>query len=178
MPRSGCCGAAGPADIGSGMRGARLIGEVMNPGWLFVLAGLAVIAAVVLIPAQEDLESALWQRDRALAIERHRLERLERYASYLGALERGDEAVVLSLAANQLNKAPPGWMPLTSAEDQARSGASVFPALEPEPLRVPPRRVVTTRLSRLATGETSRWLMLIGGAVSVLIGLLPATARR
>ena len=154
-----------------------------DPGWLFLVAGLAVLASVMLIPAQDDLESARWQRDRALAIERHRLERLERYAAYLDAVDRGDEAVLRSLAAMQLNKAPAGWIPVSLDEagglvsDPARATASVFPALEPEPLKIEERVKVRTTLSDLVTGKDSRWLMLIGGAVCVLIGVLP-TARR
>ncbi|MBC7834753.1 MAG: hypothetical protein H7Y88_06590 [Phycisphaerales bacterium] len=186
--------AARPASGGRGRSGHAGSGGLMarfDPGWLFLFAGLAVLASVMLIPAGDDLESARWQRDRALAIERHRLERLERYATYLDAVERGDEAVIRSLAAMQLNKAPAGWIPVAMddsargavglggviATDPARATASVFPALEPEPLKIEERVKVRTTLSDLVTGEESRWLMLIGGAVCVLVGVLP-TARR
>ena len=42
---------------------------MIDPGWLFILAGMGVLAAVVLIPASENLQRARWQRDRALAVE-------------------------------------------------------------------------------------------------------------
>lgn len=149
----------------------------IDAGWLFVLAGLGLLASTVLIPAIDDLEEARWQRDRALAIEAHRIERLERYGAYLDALMRGEEAVVLSLAAEQLNRVPAGREPLTPVQDPARRSASVFPALEPPPLNVPPRVKPDSLLSRLAMGESSRLAMLVVGAMCVLVGVLPPATR-
>src|SRR5688572_11522684 len=108
----------------------------LDAGWLFVIAGLGVLASTVLIPAIDDLEEARWQRDRAVAIERHRLERLERYGAYLDAVMRGEESVVLALAAEQLNRVPAGRQPLIPVTEPARRSASVFPSLEPPPLKV------------------------------------------
>jgi hypothetical protein len=149
----------------------------LDAGWLFVVAGLAVIAAAVLIPAFDDLDEARWQRDRAVAIEKHRTQRLERYAEYIAAVDRRDENVVRALVAEQLNKVPQGWSTLEPVSDPALRDASVFPALEPEPLEIEPRRPVDSALSRLARDERARLLMVIGGAVAVLIGVLPAARR-
>jgi hypothetical protein len=148
-----------------------------DAGWLFVIAGLGVLASTVLIPAIEDLEEARWQRDRAIAIERHRLDRLERYGAYLDAVMRGEESVVLALAAEQLNRVPAGSRPLIPVADPARRSASVFPSLEPPPLKVPPRVKTDSLLARLATGESSRLAMLVLGAMCVLIGVLPPASR-
>lgn len=150
----------------------------IDAGWLFLLSGLTILSATVLIPAYDDLAEARWQRDRAVAIERHRLERLDRYGAYLDAVQRGEESVVLALAAEQLNKVPVGWRPLTPVADPGLRGASVFPALEPPPLRVEPREKTDSMLARLAMGERSRLWMLVGGAMSVLLGVLPPATRR
>ncbi len=149
----------------------------LDPGWLFVIAGVTVLAATVLIPAIDDLEEARWQRDRALAIERHRVERIERHAAYLEAVQRADPAVVIALAAEQLNRVPAGWRPLVPVAQPAHRSASVFPALEPPPLHFPPRVKVDSRLARWATGETSRLALLVGGAMCILIGVLPPSRR-
>lgn len=151
-----------------------------DPGWLFLLSGIALVAATVLIPAQHDLDMARWQRDRAVAIERHRMERLERYGSYLDAVQRKDESVVLSLTAMQLNKSPADRIPITPLADPAMTSASVFPALEPDALTLPPKPEITpesSRLMRWTNNNSTRLWLLAGGVVSILIGLLPAGQR-
>lgn len=152
----------------------------VDAGWLFLLVGIGVLACTILIPAQHDLEMARWQRDRAAAIEKHRLERVDRYATYLKAVDRGSESVVLSLAAVQLNQSPVDRIPLTISREPADLGASVFTDLEPAPPVLPPKPVVTERSSILARwtidDQTRLWL-LAGGLVCVLIGLLPPSTR-
>ncbi len=151
----------------------------LDPGWLFMVAGAAVVASTVLIPAQRSLDNAQWERDRAKAIENHRVERLERYAAYLDSLGRGDESVLLSLAATQLNMSPQDRIPLTIPNEAGLTSASVFPALEPTPLTLPPRPEKArspSLLERLTIGDTSRlWLMALG-LISMVWGLLPAAS--
>lgn len=148
----------------------------LDPGWLFLIAGAAVVACTVLIPAQRSLDNAQWERDRALAIENHRVLRLERYAAYLDALNRGDESVLLSLAATQLNMSPEDRVPLAMPDDPSMTSASVFPALEPAALQLPvrPEKARTpSLLERLTIGDTSRlWLMALG-LICMVWGLLP-----
>jgi hypothetical protein len=150
----------------------------LDPGWLFLIAGATVVACTVLIPAQRSLDNAQWERDRALAIENHRVERLERYAAYLDALGRGEESVLLSLAATQLNMSPEDRVPLTLPDEPALTSASVFPSLEPPPLNLPPRPEKArspSLLERLTIGDTSRlWLMALG-LICMVWGLLPSS---
>jgi len=150
----------------------------IDPGWLFLLSGIVIIAATVLIPAQHDLDVARWQRDRAAVIEKHRLERLEHYGKYLKALDCGDESVVMSLAAVELNASPVDRVPLNPRQDPASMTASVFPQLEPEPAVLPPKPVVTGRssiLARWTIDDHTRLWLLAGGVLCILIGLLPAS---
>lgn len=152
----------------------------LDAGWLFLLAGLAVLAVTVLIPATRDLEEARWQRNRALAIERHREQRLNRYGQYLSALQRGEEDVVLSLMATQLNVSPVGRVPLLDEGDPGRVNASVFPSLEPDPVELPANPEAARKpsiLTRLTTNDHHRLWLLAGGVVCVLIGLLPPVMR-
>ncbi len=132
-----------------------------------------MIAATVLIPAADDLAYAEWLRDRALAVEQHRLSRLARYEEYLAAIEQRQPALVQSLAASQLNQIPATLAIIPGAKVNAESDASVFPALEPPPLRLPDRRQVHSTLQNWTTNDGIRPWLLIGGAACVLLGLLP-----
>lgn len=152
----------------------------LDPGWLFLIAGVGTIAATVLIPAERDLRLARWERDKAKAVEDHRLERVRRYGQFQAALQSGDESVLLSLAATQLTQSPTDRVPLTPIPDPARTSASVFPTLEPPPLREPPHPDMNRRISTLerwTTDDKVRPWLLAGGVLAVLIGVLP-TARR
>lgn len=151
---------------------------VIDPGWLFLAAGVALLGATVLIPAAEDLSVARWQRDRALAVEAHRQMRLTRYAEYLAAVESGEPSLVLALAEKQLNQIPADRAAIPGGFGRDEDGLSVFPGLEPPPLKLPQYNARESVLSRW-TGETrSRLLMMVGGAVCVLIGLMPASRGR
>jgi hypothetical protein len=140
---------------------------------------LVVLCATILIPAIDDVDEAKWQRDRVLAIEQHRLQRLQNYIDYLDAVDRGDESVVLSLVATQLNMIPEEALPIEPPADPGRTTASVFPELEPPPLRLldaPPRQD-RSLLTRLATGDRSRLWLIVLGAIALLVGLLASPAR-
>ncbi|MCC6428460.1 MAG: hypothetical protein IT435_16780 [Phycisphaerales bacterium] len=165
---------------------------VVDPGWLFVLAGLGLIGCSLLIPAADDLADARYLRDRAVAIEAHRVERLTRYEEFLEGLHARDQTLALSLAASQLNQIPADRSPLpvmesVSVRPVAGSGmgddspgltdASVFPALEPPAQRLPERTRAGSILERLVLSpKTGIWVGLTG-SICVLIGLLPRARR-
>ncbi len=191
--------ASAPApDSLSGHAPVPLAPAVLDPGWLFILAGMALIGCSVLIPAADGLAEARHLRDRALAIEQHRLERLTRHEEFLEGLHARDQTLALSLAASQLNEIPidrspmpvsdggpgshqPGKPPVSSQapgeESLGLTDASVFPALEPPPVQLPERRRGDSLLERMVLSpKTGIWIGL-AGAVSVLIGLLPRARR-
>jgi hypothetical protein len=155
----------------------------LDPGWLYLLAGLALVVATILIPAVRDLDEVRHQRDRALALEHHRLERLQRYQDYLEALERREPALVMALATSQLNQIPrgrtlifeadaPHWAAAAPAHTTALS-ASVFAALEPPPPTLPLPRQPDSALYRWTTSERARPWLLAAGGVCLLMGLMP-----
>ena len=149
---------------------------LFDPGWLFLLAGMAALAAAALIPAQDRLDEIRWQVARMEAVEASHQERLDRYQRYLEALEAEDPALARSLAASQLNLAPEDRVPL--APGVGLPSASVFEGLEPGPTQVPVREVRVSRLHSLATGRKTRPWMLAGGMLAVAIGLMPRTEAR
>jgi len=149
----------------------------IESGWLFLVAGMAVLMASALIPAYEELADVRWQRDRAAALEQHRIERLTNYESYLAAVERREPALIQSLAASQLRQIPADRSPLPGTMRPEVVNASVFPALEPPPLKLPERIRNNSLLSRLTNDDRTRpWLVLFGG-VCLLIGLMPGGKR-
>jgi hypothetical protein len=154
----------------------RRSGALFDPRWLFLLSGLALIAAVMLVGSAEDLADARFERDRALAIEEHRLARLAKYEEYLGALDQGEPGLIESLAGSQLNQIPAGRAAIPGTVRVGVGDASVFPALEPPPLKlVESREPTNTFLARAARGRASRLVLLGVGVLAVLAGLLPAS---
>lgn len=143
----------------------------IDPGWLFLIPGIVLLMAAVLIPAKDDLTEARHLRDRAYSVEDWHTQRLARYSAYLDALDQRDETVVRSLAASQLNMTTEEFEPVLSAG--LRGGASVFPELEPPFTPLDPPTPPDTRLQRLASKPEGRlWLVGLGG-LCVLIGLMP-----
>jgi hypothetical protein len=165
------------------------------PGWLFLLAGLALIAAAVLTPT--------WLQARELA-HRHRVleARAEalgaqraRYEQFHEALKQHDPVLLERLAYVQLRMKPADAKLLAPQQpsaipgggegsDQARLGAAMLPisAWLHVPLpkvgrEIPPLQPVDTRLVRLATGHT-RHGMLAAGALCAIGGLFSGTGRR
>jgi hypothetical protein len=148
----------------------------LDSGWLYVLAGIALLAAVVILPAMDELAEVRLQRDRALAIEQHKSLRLKSYETYLGAVEREEPALVMALAASQLNQIPQGRTLIVDFPETRTLGtadASVFGALEPAPARLPERQKVDSILARWTSSDTLRPWLIVGGAVCVFIGMLP-----
>jgi hypothetical protein len=146
---------------------------LLDAGWLFLLAGLALIASAVMIPAARDLDRAHWRRDRVLLTEMHRLHRLTRHEAYLGAVRDEDEAVVYQLAATQLGLVRDEAEVVELIDDGPTASTSVFASLEPPAIELPAFTETDTRLARLANGERSRLWLLAIGSMLVLVGLLP-----
>lgn len=157
---------------------ARATTPLIDPGWLFLVAGAMLLSATVLIGAKDDLDEARWLLDRGLAIERERLDRLERYREFAHAAENQAPALVLSLAASQLHQIPADRRPIPGLTPPPDAPASVFPALEPDPPARVERRRPDSILYRWATGDRTRVWLIAGGSLFVLVGLLPQAHRR
>lgn len=154
---------------------SRPLFSMPSPSWLFLLAGLGLLGATVLLPAQGDLRIAQWQRDRALSAEAQQNERLYRHQRYLAAVVSNDPTVVRSLTLTQLRRLPPGRAPLL---DAAIPDADVLPALEPPEAQPPAPPEARSTLERLTSSRKHRpWLITIA-AVMLFIGLLPPTGGR
>ncbi|MFM7807553.1 MAG: hypothetical protein ACKPEA_06430, partial [Planctomycetota bacterium] len=77
-----------------------------DPGWLFTLAGLAVMVVSALLPAERDLHE-LRQQMAALEVrEAWNEQRLAAYDRFMRDLGERDPALIRRLAASQLNLMP------------------------------------------------------------------------
>ncbi|GDX98240.1 hypothetical protein LBMAG48_06440 [Phycisphaerae bacterium] len=148
-----------------------------DPTWLFLVAGVALLAATVLVAAQDDVDEANHLRDQVLAVEQHRETRLNNYREFLAAIDEKQPALVQSLASSQLNQIPADRAAIPGTVQDNSVNASVFPALEPPPVVLPVQTKVDSTLRRLATTDATRIWLLAGGALCILLGLLPASRK-
>ena len=142
----------------------------MDAGWFFVIGGLTLCVAGVLLPAQRDLESLQRQRDRLRYEEEFVEARLAARGVFLQQLESHEPTLIRRLAASQLNLIPHDEQPVlisSSLNDDVIHwvDATVKPA--PPTNSLP----LTTTLSRLMNGRYRLWL-LVAGIVSAFLGLL------
>lgn len=169
------------------------------PGWLLLLAGLALIALAVLVPTWAESRAMQWQ----LSLVREQAKRMEEqqksYTDFDSALAADDPVLVERLAFFHLRLKPANAEPLFSpwnatlppktngttpkpANGMRSIGAPAgnVPSVEqllykpmPTPgVDFPEYQPVETRLTRLTTKPVTRVLMLAAGICCVVGGLL------
>ena len=142
----------------------------IDTGWPLLLAGLALLGAVVLIPAMDELERVRFERDKLLAMDAQGRERIRRQARYLAALERGDEALVRSLALDQMRLVPTGR---SAVLDPPPPGpVDIYAQLAPPPKTLTAPVPADSALARMARRERVRPWLLGLGALMVRIGVV------
>lgn len=150
----------------------------LDAGWLFLAAGLSLLAATVLIPAHDDLHKAELVLARAKAERAHAAARLANYGEYLEALEGADRELVVELAATHLNLIPQGRTPVAGVGRRPTDLIDTFAALEPAPPGEFVRYTPDSVLYEWSTSDRRRLWLLAGGSMLTLIGLLPTGAPR
>jgi hypothetical protein len=150
---------------------SRLLPRIrIGAGWLYVLAGLGLCAAGMLVPARADLEDLRRQRDRLAGEKAIAEERVAAYESFLRLLEADDPALIRRLAAAQLNLVPEGETPVLMAASRTATVTDWIDGnVRAEPAAAAPPR--DTLLSRLVGGPGRLWV-LAAGVVVVFVGLL------
>ncbi|GEM_PF-1523632 len=145
----------------------------VDAGWLFLLAGAALVSSMVLIGPADDLVQLQNRRDGLTAFETDAVAQLQGYETFLEAIDEADPMLVRRLAAAQLNLIPENVRPigLIGVELDAHVDDWIHETLPP-PTTVEPPRVKDSWLRRLSSGPTRLWAML-AGILLVFIGLLP-----
>ena len=142
----------------------------LDPGWLFVAAGLTLCVAGVLIPAQRSLHDLAGQLTRIEHLHAVGRDGIEAHEKFLDRLRHRDPSVFRRLAAAQLNLMPAGDTALLVASSHRATvtdwiGRSVVPGTI---TTAPPPRTWLTRLT-----EGTRRLWVLGcGVLIVFVGLL------
>ncbi len=142
----------------------------LDPGWLFVAAGLTLCVAGVLIPAQQSLDDLGGQMRRLEHLHATGRDGVAAHERFLDRLRQRDPAVFRRLAAAQLNLVPAGDTPLLVAISGRATvtdwiGRSVMAGT------IPATATVRTWLTRLTDGTRRLWLLGFGVLV-VFVGLL------
>ena len=170
-------GSASRTSHGEVSRRSRALFEI-DPGWPFVVAGLGLIVAGVLIPAQRDLHELRGSLEVHRALLEHSDRRLDAYDRFLVSVDEAEPQLVRRLAASQLNKMPADERPYLMLPSMNATVSDWIDASEP--LEVPsPAPYPDTLLSRLATGPRRLWI-LASGVFLIFVGLVfgPSGARR
>ena len=142
----------------------------IDPGWLFLAAGLVAIAATILIPAHMQLHT-IRENARAMdAREAIAIERLAAYSEFMVALDERDPKLLERIAAAQLNLKPAG------KEAVLVSSSATAPVNEWIDSTLINRDYIAepyshSRLVDLTIGKSRQWL-LGGAAMCIFIGLL------
>ncbi len=142
----------------------------LDPGWPFVLAGLALLVAGILIPVQRELHDLRNELRKVESSELRTYARLEAYDRFLGGLQQADPDIVRRLAIAQLNVVPKGEESFLLTPGMNQTVAQWID--ESVPTRtVTPDPYPDTLLGRIALGPNRLWLL--GSAVFLLfVGLL------
>lgn len=149
---------------------------LFDPGWLYLLSGLALLASTVLVPAHDDLARAEVQRAAVQARLDHAQLRLQRYADFIAAVDEEHPIVVRRLVATQLNLTDPDRHTVMVA--MRSDGADVARWIEPEPVANERNPLPETRLRRWATHPNLRPWLLGGAGFLILIGVFPAAEQK
>ena len=142
----------------------------IDPGWPFVIAGLLLLVAGVLIPAQRDLQELRNTLEIHRALEDQSIRQLAAYDRFLNDLDHGDEQLVGRLAASQLNLMPKDERSMLLVPSLNATVTQWIEDSEPAILPNPPA-YPDTLLSRLATGPRRLWVLACG-AFLVFVGLM------
>ncbi len=165
---------------------SRAIDRRVSPvtGWLFVLAGVAILALTLLLPAWLKLRDLKWQHGLMQAQADRMTEQAVRYEQLLFALDSEDPLIMRRLAFQNFHLKPRDATLLTA--DHARADADTPQTLGVESWLhlelpevgkdYPKQSSINTRLVRLTTGP-KRLLLFIAAGLCLAVGLfMPTTA--
>lgn len=148
---------------------------LFDPGWLFVLAGLVLVASAALVPATYDLWVMRTQLRHLDAQERENGLRLDAYSKFVAALDAADPQLVRRLAASQLNLVPRGERPVIVAATAGQTPIEWADAAVPD-VRATVDPFPDSLLSRLTLGRKALWIA-GAGAMCIFLGLLSSPIR-
>lgn len=149
----------------------------LDAGWLFLSAGVILMASVALIGPLDDLALLRYRRDRLAALEQAATEQLEAYLVFLEAVEEEDPMLMRRLVAAQMNQIPATDEVVGMVGDELDAHVDHWiQSTLPGPAYVEPPIQPDSWLRKLSTGANRLWTLL-AGAVLVFIGLLGRSTK-
>jgi hypothetical protein len=143
----------------------------LDSGWLYLLSGLALLALVILLPAQDDLANLRWQEQRLAAGLEREQQRLRRYGEFIQAVDLEEPTVVRRLVGANLNLGDPQRRTVLMRVSPNRGDVSSW--IEPQPVQLERPLRPATLLRRLLARDGLRPWLLAGASLCIFIGLLP-----
>lgn len=142
------------------------------------MAGLAICAAGVIVPAQNDLEALQAQLHQLQAEEGQAYARLKAHADFMDQVDRADPALTRRLAAAQLNLVPEEDTPILLASSKCAPVTQWIESTIDSDIRPAKPQPIST-LSRWADGP-HRLFFFGAGVMAVFVGVVlsPAPGRR
>ena len=142
---------------------------LLSPVWPFLLGGVLLVGAAMLLPAWRDVQTVRFERDQLAAVVDAASHRLAATQSIRNSLRQGDAELNQRLIAWQHNRLPVGDTAL--AREIYTNGVlgwvdSTVPAAAE--VASPP---VATRLERLVSGPPRLWI-LGAGLLMIFVGLV------
>lgn len=137
----------------------------IDPGWPFVIAGLLLLAAGILIPGHRELLDLRGELVRQETREQMAFEQLRAYDEFLAGVRESDPEVIRRLAMAHLNKIPSGEESLLLTPGMNQTvGEWIEASIPDRTVVVPP--YPDTVLARWAIGPGRLWLL---GAAATLL---------
>ncbi|QQE12337.1 hypothetical protein JD969_02360 [Planctomycetota bacterium] len=156
------------------------------PGWLFMLAAMAIIGAVLIVPQWLSCRELAW-RAEVMKAQTQRLEDLHgRYIAFLDALNNEDLDLYEQLAFSELRLKPEGtnfvmvrnglsYVPISSGHREGNSiERQLTVSMDVVGEEVEPLEPINTRLVRMTTKKKSRIVLLVMGLGCLVLGLWPS----
>jgi len=148
-----------------------------DPGWLFILCGLFICSASLLVPAHRELEESRRQLEDVKSQEQWAVQRLAAYDEFMNQLDSEDPGLIKRLASRSFNMLPEGDTPVLM--DVGASEASIEQWIESTiaaPERAGPAGS-SSMLAAISTGPYRPWFLACGVAC-IFIGLLTSIETR
>lgn len=144
----------------------------LDGGWLYLFAGLALLAAAVVIPPHDALTVERARRDAYRIHEAAMSYRLEAYSDFLMALDTEDPDLVRRIALTNFRRLPASATPVAMFPDGLNPSVDrwIDATLPPAPPPAPPA-LRDSWLRRMATGPNRLWFI-AGAFLLMATGLI------
>ena len=153
----------------------------IDPGWLFIIIGLVVLASGLLLPSWREKLELESQLEHAAMVESQMKNRMVKSTSMLDQISHGDQSVIQRVTMSDRNVIQPGdepvmrdleapsevlqWLDASIRQHEAHGG-TVLASIASQ-----------SKLERLATGPWRLWF-LGGGAMCLCLGLVLGPSRQ